>query len=29
MKATKVDGVYSSYPETNPDAVRYETVTFS
>ncbi len=29
MKATKVDGVYESDPESNPDAVRYEKITFS
>lgn len=28
MKATMVDGVYDSDPKTNPEAVRYETVTF-
>jgi uridylate kinase len=28
LKATQVDGVYDSDPRTNPDAVRYETVTF-
>ncbi len=28
MKATMVDGVYDSDPKKNPDAVRYETVTF-
>ena len=28
FKATKVDGVYDSDPVTNPDAVRYESVTF-
>lgn len=28
MKATMVDGVYCSDPKKNPDAVRYETVTF-
>lgn len=29
IKATKVDGVYDSDPKKNPDAVKYETVTFS
>lgn len=28
MKATKVDGVYSADPVKNPDAVRYDTLTF-
>jgi uridylate kinase len=28
LKATKVDGVYDSDPEKNPDAVRYERVTY-
>jgi uridylate kinase len=28
LKATKVDGVYDSDPLTNPDARRYETVSF-
>ena len=28
LKATKVDGVYDSDPVTNPDANRYETVSF-
>jgi uridylate kinase len=28
LKATKVDGVYSSDPTTNPDAVRYERLTY-
>jgi len=28
IKATKVDGVYDSDPRKNPDAVRYETLTF-
>jgi uridylate kinase len=28
LKATQVDGVYDSDPRTNPDAKRYETVTF-
>lgn len=29
LKATKVDGVYSSDPNTNADAVRYEELTFA
>lgn len=28
IKATKVDGVYDSDPETNPDAVKYDTVSY-
>lgn len=28
MKATKVDGVYSADPETNPDAVKYDRLSF-
>ena len=28
LKATKVDGVYDADPVTNPDAKRYDTVTF-
>ncbi len=28
LKATQVDGVYDSDPRLNPDAIRYETVTF-
>ena len=28
MKATMVDGVYDSDPKTNPDAVKYDTVSF-
>jgi uridylate kinase len=28
LKATKVDGVYDSDPQTNPGATRYETVSF-
>jgi uridylate kinase len=28
MKATKVDGVYDSDPATNPDAVRFESLSF-
>ncbi|MGD1899346.1 MAG: UMP kinase [Phormidesmis sp.] len=29
FKATKVDGVYDSDPETNPDAKRYQSLTYS
>jgi uridylate kinase len=29
LKATKVDGIYDSDPKTNPNAVRYETVTYT
>jgi len=29
MKATRVDGVYDKDPEKNPDAVRYEKLTYS
>jgi uridylate kinase len=29
LKATKVDGVYDSDPMKNPDAVRYETLSFT
>ncbi|MGC9470698.1 MAG: UMP kinase [Bacteroidales bacterium] len=29
LKGTRVDGVYSSDPEKDPGAVRYETITFS
>lgn len=29
MKATKVDGIYTDDPKKNPDATRYETVTFN
>lgn len=29
LKATKVDGVYTDDPNTNPDATRYESLTFS
>ncbi len=29
LKATKVDGVYDSDPMKNPDAIRYETLTFT
>ena len=28
IKATRVDGVYDSDPETNPQAVKYETITY-
>ena len=28
LKATKVDGIYDSNPKLNPNAVRYETVTY-
>ncbi len=28
LKATKVDGIYDSDPKTNPNAVRYETITY-
>src|SRR5204862_3013950 len=28
LKGTRVDGIYDSDPETNKDAVKYETVTF-
>ncbi|MEO1947493.1 MAG: UMP kinase, partial [Methylophilaceae bacterium] len=28
LKATKVDGVYTADPKTDPDAIRYEIVTF-
>ncbi len=28
IKATKVDGIYTADPKTNPDAVRYKTITF-
>jgi uridylate kinase len=28
LKATKVDGVYTSDPKNNPDAVRYQKLTF-
>lgn len=28
MKATKVDGVYDSDPKTNPDAVRFDRITY-
>src|SRR6201999_1828401 len=29
LKATKVDGIYDSDPKSNPNALRYETVTFA
>lgn len=29
IKATKVDGVYDSDPQQNPDAVKYDTVTYT
>jgi uridylate kinase len=29
LKATKVDGIYDSDPKLNPNAVRYETVTYA
>jgi uridylate kinase len=28
MKATKVDGVYDSDPKLNPDAKRYDSITY-
>jgi len=28
LKGTQVDGVYSADPKTNPDAVRYDTLTY-
>ena len=28
LKATKVDGIYTADPSTNPDATRYETISF-
>ena len=28
-KATQVDGVYSADPKTNPDAIRYDQLTYS
>jgi uridylate kinase len=28
LKATKVDGIYDADPETNPNAVRYDTLTY-
>jgi uridylate kinase len=28
LKATKVDGIYTDDPKTNPDAMRYKTITF-
>jgi uridylate kinase len=29
LKATKVDGIYDSDPKTNPNAKRYETITYA
>jgi len=29
LKGTRVDGIYSADPEKNPDAVRYETISFA
>ena len=29
LKATKVDGIYDSDPKSNPDAVRYESITYT
>ncbi|MCC8181129.1 MAG: UMP kinase [Planctomycetes bacterium] len=29
LKATKVDGIYTSDPMTNPNAMRYETITYT
>ncbi|HEX8372781.1 MAG TPA: UMP kinase, partial [Chthoniobacterales bacterium] len=29
LKATKVDGIYDSDPKKNPDAVKYQTVSYS
>ena len=29
LKATKVDAIYSADPETNPDAVRYDRLTYA
>jgi uridylate kinase len=29
LKATKVDGIYDSDPKQNPNATRYETVTYT
>src|SRR6266478_5921019 len=29
LKATKVDGIYDSDPKTNPNAVRYNTITYT
>src|SRR6266478_4698972 len=29
LKATKVDGIYDSDPKTNPNALRYDTVTYT
>ncbi len=28
MKGTRVDGIYTEDPEKNPDAIRYEKITF-
>jgi uridylate kinase len=28
LKGTRVDGIYTADPETNPDAVKFETITF-
>jgi uridylate kinase len=28
LKATKVDGIYSADPETNPDATKYERISY-
>jgi uridylate kinase len=28
LKATKVDGIYSADPKTDPDAVRFDTITY-
>jgi uridylate kinase len=29
LKGTRVDGIYNADPEKNPDAIKYETITFS
>jgi len=29
LKATKVDGIYTADPKTNPDAKRYDTLTYN
>ena len=29
IKATKVDGVYDADPKTNPDAIKFEHITYS
>src|SRR3982750_1881157 len=29
LKGTRVDGIYTSDPEKNPDAVKYDTITFA